>query len=182
MSIIDYMAIWPLVITLWTQSMQLGLGLQGKSPLSYSCSVSHLQKKSEESESKRKKEVNLVISHAPSADNSNLSADGDDSFISVEMDSAMPSPFSEVRVWVKPVKQEGFTEHSNSLSCCTSSAFKLSNPTFSSHPVSSSHLLLISLLPPLFFLLSLLLSPYLSSLLFLLSCVSPLPPPPPLCS
>lgn len=55
------------------------------------------QKKNEESETKRKKEVNLVISHAPSADNSNLSADGDDSFISVEMDSAMPSPFSEVR-------------------------------------------------------------------------------------
>lgn len=59
--------------------------------------ASVLQKKNEESESKRKKEVNLVISHAPSADNSNLSADGDDSFISVEMDSAMPSPFSEVR-------------------------------------------------------------------------------------
>ncbi|XP_035474215.2 chromatin-remodeling ATPase INO80 isoform X1 [Scophthalmus maximus] len=52
-------------------------------------------KKNEESEIKRKKETNLVISHAPSADNSNLSADGDDSFISVEMDSAMPSPFSE---------------------------------------------------------------------------------------
>lgn len=55
------------------------------------------QKKNEESENKRRKDVNLVISHAPSADNSNLSADGDDSFISVEMDSAMPSPFSEVR-------------------------------------------------------------------------------------
>uniref|UniRef100_A0A3Q3GLH6 Chromatin-remodeling ATPase INO80 n=1 Tax=Labrus bergylta TaxID=56723 RepID=A0A3Q3GLH6_9LABR len=54
------------------------------------------KKKNEESENKRKKEVNLVISHAPSADNSNLSADGDDSFISVEMDSAMPSPFSEI--------------------------------------------------------------------------------------
>uniref|UniRef100_A0A3Q3K3B0 Chromatin-remodeling ATPase INO80 n=1 Tax=Monopterus albus TaxID=43700 RepID=A0A3Q3K3B0_MONAL len=54
------------------------------------------KKKNEESETKRKKEVNLVISHAPSADNSNLSADGDDSFISVEMDSAMPSPFSEI--------------------------------------------------------------------------------------
>ncbi|GLD59698.1 DNA helicase INO80 [Lates japonicus] len=54
------------------------------------------QKKNEESENKRKKDVNLVISHAPSADNSNLSADGDDSFISVEMDSAMPSPFSEI--------------------------------------------------------------------------------------
>ncbi|XP_062267133.1 chromatin-remodeling ATPase INO80 isoform X1 [Platichthys flesus] len=53
-------------------------------------------KKNEESEIKRKKEMNLVISHAPSADNSNLSADGDDSFISVEMDSAMPSPFSEI--------------------------------------------------------------------------------------
>ncbi|KAM4521959.1 chromatin-remodeling ATPase INO80 isoform 1-T2 [Odontesthes bonariensis] len=54
------------------------------------------KKKNEESENKKKKEVNLVISHAPSADNSNLSADGDDSFISVEMDSAMPSPFSEI--------------------------------------------------------------------------------------
>uniref|UniRef100_A0AAX7SXC1 Chromatin-remodeling ATPase INO80 n=1 Tax=Astatotilapia calliptera TaxID=8154 RepID=A0AAX7SXC1_ASTCA len=54
------------------------------------------KKKNEELENKRKKEVNLVISHAPSADNSNLSADGDDSFISVEMDSAMPSPFSEI--------------------------------------------------------------------------------------
>lgn len=59
--------------------------------------VSNLQKKSEEFENKRKREANLVIPHAPSADNSNLSADGDDSFISVEMDSAMPSPFSEVR-------------------------------------------------------------------------------------
>lgn len=64
---------------------------------SLGASVAVPQKKNEETESKRKKEVNLVISHAPSADNSNLSADGDDSFISVEMDSAMPSPFSEVR-------------------------------------------------------------------------------------
>ncbi|XP_037541716.1 chromatin-remodeling ATPase INO80 [Nematolebias whitei] len=54
------------------------------------------KKKNEEFESKRKKDANLVIPHAPSADNSNLSADGDDSFISVEMDSAMPSPFSEI--------------------------------------------------------------------------------------
>ncbi|XP_067339218.1 chromatin-remodeling ATPase INO80 isoform X4 [Channa argus] len=54
------------------------------------------KKKNEDSDNKRKKEVNLVISHAPSADNSNLSADGDDSFISVEMDSTMPSPFSEI--------------------------------------------------------------------------------------
>ncbi|XP_028996864.1 chromatin-remodeling ATPase INO80 isoform X1 [Betta splendens] len=54
------------------------------------------KKKNEDPEHKRKKEVNLVISHAPSADNSNLSADGEDSFISVEMDSAMPSPFSEI--------------------------------------------------------------------------------------
>uniref|UniRef100_A0A1A7Y1D5 Chromatin-remodeling ATPase INO80 n=1 Tax=Iconisemion striatum TaxID=60296 RepID=A0A1A7Y1D5_9TELE len=54
------------------------------------------KKKNEEFENKRKKEANLVIAHAPSADNSNLSADGDDSFISVEMDSAMPSPFSEI--------------------------------------------------------------------------------------
>ncbi|XP_077567355.1 chromatin-remodeling ATPase INO80 isoform X2 [Stigmatopora nigra] len=53
------------------------------------------KKKTEETESKKRKEANLVILHAPSADNSNLSADGDDSFISVEMDSAMPSPFSE---------------------------------------------------------------------------------------
>ncbi|KAI9528087.1 putative DNA helicase ino80, partial [Dissostichus eleginoides] len=52
-------------------------------------------KKNEETENKKKKEVNLVISHAHSADNSNLSADGDDSFISMDMDSAMPSPFSE---------------------------------------------------------------------------------------
>ncbi|XP_071377175.1 chromatin-remodeling ATPase INO80-like isoform X3 [Centroberyx affinis] len=56
----------------------------------------YAEKKNEESETKRRKEVNLVISHAPSADNSNLSADGDDSFISVDMDSAMPSPFSEI--------------------------------------------------------------------------------------
>lgn len=55
------------------------------------------KKNNEECETKKKKEVNLVISHATSADNSNLSADGDDSFVSVEMDSAMPSPFSEVR-------------------------------------------------------------------------------------
>ncbi|XP_061560780.1 chromatin-remodeling ATPase INO80 isoform X2 [Phycodurus eques] len=54
------------------------------------------KKKTEESENKRRKEANLVILHVPSADNSNLSADGDDSFISVEMDSAMPSPFSEI--------------------------------------------------------------------------------------
>ncbi|KAM8832897.1 chromatin-remodeling ATPase INO80 isoform 2-T2 [Spinachia spinachia] len=54
------------------------------------------KKKNEDSETKKKKEVNLVISHAPSADNSNLSADGDDSFVSAEMDSAMPSPFSEI--------------------------------------------------------------------------------------
>ncbi|XP_023668681.2 chromatin-remodeling ATPase INO80 isoform X1 [Paramormyrops kingsleyae] len=45
---------------------------------------------------KRKEGVNIVIPFAPSADNSNLSADGDDSFISVDMDSAMPSPFSEI--------------------------------------------------------------------------------------
>ncbi|KAJ8269900.1 hypothetical protein GJAV_G00108040 [Gymnothorax javanicus] len=47
-------------------------------------------------DAKRRKEVNMVIPYAPSADNSNLSADGDDSFISVDMDSAMPSPFSEI--------------------------------------------------------------------------------------
>ncbi|XP_053743673.1 chromatin-remodeling ATPase INO80 isoform X2 [Synchiropus splendidus] len=52
------------------------------------------KKKNEEFEIKRRKD--LVIPHAPSADNSNLSADGEDSFISVEMDSAMPSPFSEI--------------------------------------------------------------------------------------
>ncbi|XP_061668054.1 chromatin-remodeling ATPase INO80 isoform X1 [Syngnathoides biaculeatus] len=54
------------------------------------------KKKTEEPESKKRKEANLVIIHTPSADNSNLSADGDDSFISVDMDSAMPSPFSEI--------------------------------------------------------------------------------------
>lgn len=53
------------------------------------------KKKEDELDGKRRKEgVNLVIPFVPSADNSNLSADGDDSFISV--DSAMPSPFSEV--------------------------------------------------------------------------------------
>lgn len=55
------------------------------------------KKKEDELDGKRKKEgMNLVIPFVPSADNSNLSADGDDSFISV--DSAMPSPFSEVRL------------------------------------------------------------------------------------
>lgn len=37
-----------------------------------------------------------MVPFVPSADNSNLSADGDESFVSVE--SAMPSPFSEVRI------------------------------------------------------------------------------------
>lgn len=57
-----------------------------------------LQKKKEDEIDGRKKKdgVNLVIPFVPSADNSNLSADGEDSFISV--DSAMPSPFSEVSV------------------------------------------------------------------------------------
>ncbi|KAJ0061062.1 hypothetical protein NL108_005843, partial [Boleophthalmus pectinirostris] len=58
------------------------------------------KKKNEEIETKKKREVNVVISHsapsAPSADNSNMSADGEDSFLSVDMDSAMPSPFSEI--------------------------------------------------------------------------------------
>lgn len=55
------------------------------------------KKKEDELDGKRKKEgMNLVIPFVPSADNSNLSADGDDSFVSV--DSAMPSPFSEVRL------------------------------------------------------------------------------------
>lgn len=47
---------------------------------------------------RRKEGVNLVIPFVPAADNSNLSADGDDSFISV--DSAMPSPFSEVSLFL----------------------------------------------------------------------------------
>lgn len=68
--------------------------------------VFNQQKKNEDSETKKKKEVNLVISHAPSADNSNLSADGDDSFVSAEMDSAMPSPFSEVRQAMKSEEEE----------------------------------------------------------------------------
>ncbi|XP_030626965.1 chromatin-remodeling ATPase INO80 [Chanos chanos] len=55
------------------------------------------RKKEDDLDAKKRKEgVNLVIPYAPSADNSNLSADGDDSFISVDMDSAMPSPFSEI--------------------------------------------------------------------------------------
>uniref|UniRef100_A0A8D0G782 Chromatin-remodeling ATPase INO80 n=1 Tax=Sphenodon punctatus TaxID=8508 RepID=A0A8D0G782_SPHPU len=55
------------------------------------------KKKEDELDGKRKKEgMNMVIPFVPSADNSNLSADGDDSFISV--DSAMPSPFSEISI------------------------------------------------------------------------------------
>ncbi|XP_066533049.1 chromatin-remodeling ATPase INO80 [Hoplias malabaricus] len=55
------------------------------------------RKKEDDVEAKKKRDgVNLVIPYAPSADNSNLSADGEDSFISVDMDSAMPSPFSEI--------------------------------------------------------------------------------------
>ncbi|KAK7810250.1 hypothetical protein U0070_010414 [Myodes glareolus] len=55
------------------------------------------KKKEDELDGKRRKEgVNLVIPFVPSADNSNLSADGDDSFLSV--DSAMPSPFSEISI------------------------------------------------------------------------------------
>ncbi|XP_063295908.1 chromatin-remodeling ATPase INO80 [Pelobates fuscus] len=55
------------------------------------------KKKEDEVDGKRRREgVNLVIPFLPSADNSNLSADGDDSFISV--DSAMPSPFSELSI------------------------------------------------------------------------------------
>lgn len=62
------------------------------------CFVYAQRKKEEDAETKKKKDgVNLVIPYAPSADNSNLSADGEDSFISVDMESAMPSPFSEVR-------------------------------------------------------------------------------------
>ncbi|MBN3273312.1 INO80 ATPase, partial [Polyodon spathula] len=53
------------------------------------------KKKEDEVDLKKKKEgVNIVIPFLPLADNSNLSADGDDSFVSV--DSAMPSPFSEI--------------------------------------------------------------------------------------
>ncbi|XP_067097346.1 chromatin-remodeling ATPase INO80 isoform X1 [Osmerus mordax] len=58
------------------------------------------RKKDDECEPKRRKEGTLVMPCAPSADNSNLSADGEDSFISVDMDSAMPSPFSEACVSV----------------------------------------------------------------------------------
>uniref|UniRef100_A0A671N293 Chromatin-remodeling ATPase INO80 n=1 Tax=Sinocyclocheilus anshuiensis TaxID=1608454 RepID=A0A671N293_9TELE len=55
------------------------------------------KRKEDDPDTKRKKEgVNVVIPFVPSADNSNLSADGEDSFISVDMDSAMPSPFSEI--------------------------------------------------------------------------------------
>ncbi|KAK7150298.1 hypothetical protein R3I93_011523 [Phoxinus phoxinus] len=55
------------------------------------------RRKEDDPDTKRRKEgVNVVIPYVPSADNSNLSADGEDSFISVDMDSAMPSPFSEI--------------------------------------------------------------------------------------
>uniref|UniRef100_A0A8C1DI57 Chromatin-remodeling ATPase INO80 n=1 Tax=Cyprinus carpio carpio TaxID=630221 RepID=A0A8C1DI57_CYPCA len=55
------------------------------------------RRKEDDPDTKRRKEgVNVVIPFLPSADNSNLSADGEDSFISVDMDSAMPSPFSEI--------------------------------------------------------------------------------------
>uniref|UniRef100_A0A8C9VS55 Chromatin-remodeling ATPase INO80 n=1 Tax=Scleropages formosus TaxID=113540 RepID=A0A8C9VS55_SCLFO len=55
------------------------------------------RKRDDEQDVKRRKDgVNIVTPFAPSADNSNLSADGEDSFISVDMDSAMPSPFSEI--------------------------------------------------------------------------------------
>uniref|UniRef100_A0A8C2KEZ6 Chromatin-remodeling ATPase INO80 n=1 Tax=Cyprinus carpio TaxID=7962 RepID=A0A8C2KEZ6_CYPCA len=55
------------------------------------------RRKEDDPDTKRRKEgVNVVIPFVPSADNSNLSADGEDSFISVDMDSAMPSPFSEI--------------------------------------------------------------------------------------
>ncbi|PIO06739.1 hypothetical protein AB205_0049300 [Aquarana catesbeiana] len=55
------------------------------------------KKKEDEIDGRKKKDgVNLVIPFVPSADNSNLSADGEDSFISV--DSAMPSPFSEISI------------------------------------------------------------------------------------
>ncbi|KAG9480907.1 hypothetical protein GDO78_010270 [Eleutherodactylus coqui] len=55
------------------------------------------KKKDDEIDGKKKKDgINLVIPFVPSADNSNLSADGEDSFISV--DSAMPSPFSEISI------------------------------------------------------------------------------------
>ncbi|OCT68788.1 chromatin-remodeling ATPase INO80 [Xenopus laevis] len=55
------------------------------------------RKKEDDVDGRRKKEgVNLVIPFLPSADNSNMSADGEDSFISV--DSAMPSPFSEISI------------------------------------------------------------------------------------
>ncbi|XP_051501093.1 chromatin-remodeling ATPase INO80-like isoform X3 [Myxocyprinus asiaticus] len=55
------------------------------------------RRKEDDPDTKKKKEgVNVVIPYAPSADNSNLSGDGEDSFISVDMDSAMPSPFSEI--------------------------------------------------------------------------------------
>ena len=103
------MAIWPVVVELPFSGLQRRTDGQADQLLSKGTGVNSMkanpspspvpdqQKKNEESENKKKKEVNLVISHAPSADNSNLSADGDDSFISVEMDSAMPSPFSEVR-------------------------------------------------------------------------------------
>ncbi|KAL8169413.1 UNVERIFIED_CONTAM: putative DNA helicase ino80 [Gekko kuhli] len=61
------------------------------------CPETFTKKKEDELDGKKKKEgMNLVIPFVPSADNSNLSADGDESFVSV--DSAMPSPFSEISI------------------------------------------------------------------------------------
>uniref|UniRef100_A0A672J9Y6 Chromatin-remodeling ATPase INO80 n=1 Tax=Salarias fasciatus TaxID=181472 RepID=A0A672J9Y6_SALFA len=54
------------------------------------------EKYAEKSENKRKKEVNPGHSARPLRRQLQPAADGDASFISVEMDSAMPSPFSEI--------------------------------------------------------------------------------------
>ncbi|KAM9294223.1 chromatin-remodeling ATPase INO80 [Gastrophryne carolinensis] len=56
----------------------------------------YAEKKKKEDESDVKKKKDVVIPFMSCADNSNLSADGEDSFISV--DSAMPSPFSEISI------------------------------------------------------------------------------------
>uniref|UniRef100_A0A673LZ29 Chromatin-remodeling ATPase INO80 n=1 Tax=Sinocyclocheilus rhinocerous TaxID=307959 RepID=A0A673LZ29_9TELE len=79
------------------EKRQLEEGRKGKERKRKREKYAERKRKEDDPDSKRKKEgVNVVIPFVPSADNSNLSADGEDSFISVDMDSAMPSPFSEI--------------------------------------------------------------------------------------
>lgn len=91
---------------IWYRTWQIILQVKILLALSLMCTCIWLflkKRKEDDPDSKRKKEgVNMVIPYVPSADNSNLSADGEDSFISVDMDSAIPSPFSEVNTKTRP--------------------------------------------------------------------------------